>query len=120
MTLSDQIAADLLSAMKTKAPRRLAILRLAKAAIKNQEIDKGAPLSDAEIVQVLKKMVKQLEEAIKDFTKGGRSDLVAQNSEELNILQAYLPPELSAEEALKLVLDLISRVMNSIEKRRSS
>jgi hypothetical protein len=103
MTLSEKISADLVAALKGKQERPLAVLRMVKAAIKNQEIALGHPLSDPEIVAVIRKSVKQLEDAIKDFLQGGRADLVAQNSEEINILQNYLPATLGDAEVLKLV-----------------
>ena len=60
-------------------------------------------MADAAVLAVIKKLVKQLAEATADFAKGGRLDLVSKNSEEINILQSYLPPELNEAEAEELV-----------------
>jgi uncharacterized protein len=94
-TLVEQITADLTAAMKAKDSARVDALRMAKAALKNKEIDKRAPLDDAESQQVVRGLVKQREDSIEQFSKAGRQELVDKEQGELAILRAYLPAEAS-------------------------
>ena len=94
----EQITADLTAAMKAKDAARVDALRMAKAALKNKEIDKRAPLDDAEAAKVLQGLVKQREDSIEQFKKAARQDLVQKEEGELAILRAYLPAEASDAE----------------------
>jgi len=82
-------------------------LRLVKAAIKNQQIDKGRELQDEEILAIFSTLAKQRRESIEQFSKGGRNDLVLQETQELEILQSYMPRQLSAEEIDAMILQAI-------------
>lgn len=95
-------------AMKEKAEARLATLRMLWSTIRNQEIDKGhKELTDEEIQKIVATQIKQLKDAISDFTKGGRADLVAKAEAEIKILQAYLPEQMSDEELKALAEKVI-------------
>src|SRR5579885_829765 len=95
MTLKERITEDMKSAMRAGEKERLATIRLALAAIKQREVDERITLDDSQVLAVLEKMIKQRKEAISQFEAGGRADLVAKESAELTILEAYLPARLS-------------------------
>jgi len=107
--LRTKISADQLQAMKDKDEGRLSILRMLSAALKNAEIDKQQPLDDGEIQAVLLRQVKQLQDSLVDFKKGGREDLVLQVEKEIACLQVYLPKQLSKEEIEILVKQILER-----------
>lgn len=86
---------QLIEAMKAKDLKKTTILRSLLAEIKNKEIDKKTELTDAEIINLLKKQVKILEDASAMFIKGGRQDLVDNNKTEIELIKAYLPEEIS-------------------------
>lgn len=94
-TLMERVYQDLTAAMKAQDAARLSALRMAKAALKNKEIDKHAPLDDAEAAAILRGLVKQREDSIEQFRKAGRDELVVQEETERAILAAYLPAEAS-------------------------
>jgi uncharacterized protein len=92
-TLMERVTADLTAAMKAKEQARVDALRMAKAALKNKEIDKRSALDDAESAKVLQGLVKQREDSIEQFTKAGRMELVKKEADELEFIRAYLPAE---------------------------
>jgi uncharacterized protein YqeY len=98
MTLTEQVNADIATAMKAKDSARLSALRMMKAAIMNKEVEKGRTLDDAEVVQVVTSLVKQRRDSIEQFSKAGRTDLVNKETGEIAVLEAYLPPAASAAE----------------------
>src|ERR1043166_1394198 len=99
MTLTERIDSDLKDAMRAKDAGKLSVLRGLKSALKYAAIEKAdAGLDDAAAVQVIRKQVKQRQDSIESFEKGGRPELAAKEKEELEILNAYLPKGLSAEE----------------------
>jgi uncharacterized protein YqeY len=98
MTLIEQLTKDLTSSMKAQDAPRTSALRMAKAALMNKEIDKRAPLEEAEAIKVLQGLVKQREESIEQFEKGNRPELVEKERAEIAVLKAYLPPEASDAE----------------------
>jgi uncharacterized protein YqeY len=81
--------------MKAQDGPRTGVLRMAKAALKNKEIDKKAPLDDGEAVKVLQGLVKQREDSIEQFAKANRPELVAKEQAEITVLRTYLPEEAS-------------------------
>jgi uncharacterized protein YqeY len=97
-TLMERLTQDLTAAMKARDAARTDALRMAKAALKNKEIDKKAALEDAEAEKILQGLVKQREDSIEQFQKAGRTDLVDKETGELAILRAYLPQGVSDEE----------------------
>ena len=106
MSLQQQIDNDLKEAMKAKQAERLGVLRMLKAALKNVAIEKGgaaAVLDDAESTAVIRKQVKQRQDSIESFTKGGRPELAAKE-----ILNTYLPKAMSAEDLAALVKEAIA------------
>jgi uncharacterized protein YqeY len=91
MGLSEQIQKDLTAAMKAREEQRLSTLRLVKAALKNREIEKMAPLDEKEAQQVLTTLIKQRKEAIEQFLKGGRKELADKEAAEIIVIETYLP-----------------------------
>jgi len=113
MTLVERIDSDLKDAMRAKNATRLSVLRMLKAALKNAAIEKGGAdtqLSDADAIQVIRKQLKQREDSIESFEKGGRAELAAKEKEELSILQSYLPQPMSADEVARVVRETIAEV----------
>ena len=98
MRLTDKVNADITTAMKTKDAVRLSSLRMMKAALMNKNVEKGRDLEDAEVLQVVSTLVKQRRDSIEQFSKAGRTDLVAKESAEMSVLEEYLPPAASTEE----------------------
>lgn len=107
MPLLEKIDDDLKSAMKSSDSLKVSVLRMAKAALKNRQIDKGGPLSEEDFFSVISTLSKQRKESIEQFSKGGREDLAEKERQELSILQSYLPRQLSAEEIDRIILDAI-------------
>jgi uncharacterized protein YqeY len=96
--LRDRVTADMKDAMRAKATARLSTIRLLLAAIKQREVDERKTLSDADVVAVIDKMVKQRKDSITQFDAGNRADLADAERAELVILQSYLPAPLSDAE----------------------
>lgn len=100
--LRDDINNDLKEAMKAKNERAVSTLRMVNAVLKNADIEArgtGKPaLSDAEVLAVLQKMIKQRQESVELYKKGGRDDLVAQEEAEIAIISGYLPKQMSESE----------------------
>lgn len=107
MALLQRLDEDLKTALKKSDKLKLSVLRMAKAAVKNQQIDKGRELHDEEILAIFSTLAKQRRESIEQFSKGGRDDLVQQESHELAILQSYMPAQLPAEEIDEMILQAI-------------
>jgi hypothetical protein len=105
--LKAQLADDLKSALRSGDKLRTSVIRLLTALIKNREVEKRGPLTDAELMQALSASCKQRQEAIEQFRQGHRQDLVDKETAELLILQAYLPTALGPEELQALVQEAI-------------
>ncbi len=111
MNLPERIDSDLKDAMRAKDAAKLGVLRMLKAALKNVAIEKGgasAQLDDAEATQVIRKQVKQRQDSIEQFEKGGRPELAAKEKDELEMLSSYLPQAMSAEELAAAVREAIT------------
>jgi len=113
MSLQKRIDEDLKDAMRAKNAARLSVLRLLKAALKNAAIEKvGAEgeLSDADAIAVIRKQVKQRQDSIESFEKGGRSDLAEKEKAEIAVLSNYLPQAMNAEDLQKIVAETIAEI----------
>ena len=91
MTIAERVQQDMIAAMKAREELKLSTLRMVKSALKLKEIDKRAPLTDAEAMQILTMLIKQRREAIEQFTQGNRPELAAKEAAEIPIIEAYLP-----------------------------
>ena len=113
MSLQKRIDEDLKDAMRAKDAARLSVLRLLKAALKNATIEKvGAEgeLNDPDAVAVIRKQVKQRQDSIESFEKGGRADLAEKEKAEIAVLNNYLPQAMRPEEVAKIVAETIREV----------
>ncbi len=110
MSLKDQITEDMKSAMRAKETERLGTIRLLLAAIKQREVDERIVVDDAGIVAIIEKLIKQHKDSITQFDKAGRMDLVNQETNELNILQAYMPAQLAPDEISAIVSKTIANL----------
>jgi uncharacterized protein YqeY len=98
MSLKDRITADMKDAMRAKAAARLSTIRLLLAAIKQREVDERRDLSDADVVAVIDRMVKQRKDSITQFEAGKRLDLADAERAEMALLETYLPQRMSDAE----------------------
>jgi uncharacterized protein YqeY len=108
MPLKDRVTEDMKTAMRAGEKERLATVRLILAAIKQREVDERITLDDSQVLAAIEKMIKQRKEAIAQFEAGGRADLVARESAEIAILQAYLPAQMSDAEIDALIAEAIA------------
>jgi uncharacterized protein YqeY len=108
MTLKERITEDMKAAMKARETARLGAIRLLLAAIKQREVDERIVLDDAAILAVIDKMLKQRRDSITQYAAGGRQDLVDAEQFEVQVLSAYMPAGLSADEITAAVLAAIS------------
>lgn len=98
MSLKVQIQEDIKAAMKAKEAFKLATLRLLSAAMKQKEVDERVELDDTNVLVIIEKLIKQRKDSISQFEKAGRQDLVDAEKNELTILSAYLPAQMSDAE----------------------
>ena len=110
MTISERITQEVTAAMKARDEHRLSTLRMVKAAIKNKEIDKRAPLDDQEALAVLSTLIKQRKDSIEQFNKGGRTELAAKEASEITIIEAYMPRAVGEEEVVSAVRATIAEM----------
>jgi uncharacterized protein YqeY len=108
MSLSEKLSSDMKSAMKSKETVKLSVIRMVRSEVKNREIDKGESLTDDEIMALLNSFMKKGRDSFEQFTKGGREELAAKEKEEIEIIQSYLPEQLSEDEVTALVKETIS------------
>ena len=107
----DKIAADMKDAMRAKDAVRLSTLRLLKSAVEYHKIEKKQEqLTDVDVTAVIKKQIKQRQDSIEGFEKGGRADLVEKEKAELAVLKAYLPEELSQAQVEEVVKATIAEL----------
>ncbi|MGB2696454.1 MAG: GatB/YqeY domain-containing protein [Candidatus Zixiibacteriota bacterium] len=110
MSLKERITEDMKVAMKEGDKAKLNLIRMLRSEIRYKEIELGSKLDDNGTIYVLSSAVKKRKEAIEEFKKGGREDLVAREEEELRIVFSYLPEQLSEQELLNLIDDSIAEV----------
>ena len=108
MSLKDRITEDMKAAMRAKESERLGTIRMLTAAIKQREVDERIQLDDVQVLSVIEKMIKMRKESIEQFKSGGRDDLVAREAKEIELLQAYLPAQLSEAEVDALIGEAIA------------
>ena len=108
--LKEQLMQDLKDAMKEKDTVKKDTVQMVRAAILQIEKDKGIEVDDAKIIEIIAKEVKGKKDALVDFEKGGRQDLIDQTNQEIEILNKYLPKQLSREEIEEKVKEIINRL----------
>jgi uncharacterized protein YqeY len=109
MGLREQIEADTKDALKAGAKDKVSTLRMLNAALKNKKIDKRRELTDDEVVETVRSLIKQRRDSIEQFAKGGRQDLVDKETAEIIVLEAYLPQQLSQAELEGMVRDAVAQ-----------
>jgi uncharacterized protein len=110
MSLTEQVRAELTASMKARDAAKTSTLRMLQAAIKNEQIEKGAELDDADVMAVVRRAVKQRHDSIEQYEKAGRQDLADKEKAELVVLEAYLPKQMSDEELETIVKETIATV----------
>lgn len=108
MTLKQTLIDDLTASMKAKDAARLSTLRMAKAALMNREIEKGAELTDEETSKMLQSLIKQRHDSVEQYEKAGRAELAAKERAEITVLEKYLPKAASNEELAQAVAESIA------------
>jgi uncharacterized protein YqeY len=103
MAISEQVQKDMTDAMRARDERRLSALRMVKAALKNREIEKRAPLEDKDSIQVLNTLLKQRKDSVEQFTRGNRPELAKKEANEINLIESYLPKAAAEGEILATV-----------------
>ncbi|MEO7762116.1 MAG: GatB/YqeY domain-containing protein [Casimicrobiaceae bacterium] len=109
MTMKERITEDMKNAMRAKQTARLSTIRLLLAAMKQREVDERIELTDADVLSIIDKMIKQRKDSIAQFGAGGRQDLVSVEKAEVNVLSAYLPQQLADAEVDALVSAAIAK-----------
>jgi len=108
--LKERLVEDMKKAMREKSKKELSVIRMARAAIKNKEINNQKELNNQEVIEVLSGQVKKIRESIEDFIKGDRTDAVEEAKNEIKILQRYLPEQMGENEINNLVDEIIEEV----------
>lgn len=116
MSVMERLDQDMKQAMKDRAALKLSVIRMVKAALKNEEINKGRTLSDDEVLTILTRELKQRRESLHEFEKAGREELASKTREEIDVLSAYLPAQLSEDEIRQIVREAIVSVNASSKK----
>ncbi|MEG0004435.1 MAG: GatB/YqeY domain-containing protein [Clostridium sp.] len=110
MSLKEQLQTDWKLALKARDTFKSSVLNMAKASIINEEKNKGSDLTDDEIVDIISKEVKMRRDAIIEFEKGNRQDLVDSSNEEISILLGYLPQQLTENEIAEIVNNVVNEL----------
>jgi len=108
MSLKDQIITDMTAAMKAKNAARTSTLRLVKAAITNREKEGGAPLTDEDVMKLLRSQLKQRRDSVEQYQKAGRQELADKETAEIAVIEEYLPQAASESEIEQAVAEAIA------------
>jgi uncharacterized protein YqeY len=128
MTLKERITEDMKAAMRAKETQRLSTIRLLLAALKQKEVDERVVLTDADVLSIIEKLVKQRRDSISQYLAAKRQDLADVETYELGLLQSYMPAQLTSEDILSEVNGAIAesgastakdmgKVMNLLRER---
>ena len=110
MTLKDRLTDDLKEAMKNKEQVRKSVVTLIRAGIKQCEVDTRQELTDEDIISLISKQLKQRKDALVDFEKANRTDLIEQTNQEIAILENYLPEQLDDVELKEIITKVVEEV----------
>ena len=108
MSLKERITEDMKTAMRAKDAERLGTIRMITSAIKQREVDERISLDDTQVLAIIEKMIKMRKESVAQFLSGAREDLAAKENKEIELLQAYLPAQLSDSEVDALIQEAIA------------
>lgn len=112
-SIATRIDQDIIAAMKARDSDRATALRMVKTALKNREIEKRAPLDDAESLQVLTTLIKQRRDSVEQFTKGNRPELAAKEAAEISMIESYMPKAAGEQEIRKLIEETLAAMTAS-------
>lgn len=115
----EQLNKDMIDAMKAKDKDRLTVIRMVKAALKQEQIDHKKEINDELLINVVNKQIKMRKDSITEFEKGGRKDLVDKTQAEIDVLMKYLPEQLSHDEVVKIIDEVFAEVKPSSVKDMS-
>ena len=104
MSISEKVAADIITAMKSREEHRVTTLRMVKSALRSKEIDKRGQLTDAEQIAILSTLLKQRRESVESFTKGGRPELAAKEQAEIEMIEGYMP-QAAGEDQIRAIVE---------------
>ncbi len=110
MTLNERINSDMVAFMKSKDSFSLGVVRMVKGAIQLEKINLKRDLNDEEVIAVLSKQIKMRNDSINEFTKAGRDDLVEQYKKEIEVLNKYMPEQLSSDEVEKIIDEAFAKI----------
>jgi uncharacterized protein YqeY len=106
--VANRLDAELREAMKSRDELKVSVVRMIKASLKNKAIEKMSPLTDEDVLSALSSLAKQRRESIEQFAAGGRTELAEKEKKELEIIQTYLPKQLSSEELDEIIKSAIN------------
>ena len=106
----EKLKQDMIEAMKNKEKERLTVIRMVKAAMDQEHIDRKKEINDELLIDVVNKQIKMRKDSIAEFEKGGRSDLVDKTQSEIELLMTYLPEQLSIEEVRSIIEEIFAEV----------
>lgn len=116
VSILDQLNQDMKQAMKDKEALKLSVIRMLKAALKNEEIHQGRTLTEDDELAILTRELKQRQDSLHEFEKAGRSDLAEKTRLEIEVVKSYLPEELSEDELREMIREAISQVSATSKK----
>ena len=106
----EKLKNDMIDAMKNKEKERLTVIRMVKAGMDQEHIDRKREINDELLTEVVQRQIKKRKESITEFEKGGRNDLIEKTQEEIKILEEYLPEQLSLEEVNKVIDEIFALI----------
>ncbi len=106
----EKLEKDMIEAMKNHEKERLTVIRMVKAALKQEQIDHKKEINDELLIDVVNKQIKMRKDSITEFEKGNRTDLVEKTQAEIDVLMEYLPEQLSHEEVVKIIEEIFAEV----------
>ena len=112
----EKLKADMIEAMKNKEKDKLTVIRMVKAAMDQEHIDRKKEINDELLVEVVSRQIKMRRESILEFEKGNREDLIEKTKSEITILEAYLPEQLSDEEVSAIIDEIFAEVKPESQK----
>lgn len=114
--MREKILEDLKLSMKAQDKEKLTVIRMIKGAMQMEELNKKHELTDDEVIAIISKQIKSRKEAIVEFEKANREDLIEQNKKEIEILNTYMPEQLSDEEIYKVIDEAFSKINPTSER----
>ena len=106
----EKLKQDMIEAMKNKEKERLTVIRMVKAAMDQEHIDRKKEINDELLIDVVNKQIKMRKDSITEFEKGGRNDLVEKTQSEVDLLMTYLPEQLSLEDVKSIIDEIFAEV----------